>query len=106
MSKELLNELAAKHGNVAAFKAPDGRIIALAKPDNVGIHFARLQTAAQDTNRQATEIKTYVLAFVVHPSKADAKAILDEWPAMLPKLALKANALAGADCEEIELGKD
>jgi hypothetical protein len=97
-------ELRAKFGEIASVKLPDGRVIAIRRPD--GPAYKRFTDRITDDKAQkSTAFDELVLSCTVEPGDREAaRAILNDYPALAVKLATAAQELAGADLEVSKSG--
>lgn len=91
---ELIDRIEDQHGpvgqGIAVFEAPNGELVIVKKPA------AQTYRKFQDSKAQSTEAATaFIRPCVVHPKWEAVEALLDEYPAILPRIALGCAKLAG-----------
>jgi len=98
-----IDELKAKHGQLASVTTPDGRTLTVSKPSAAA--FRRFtDRLTQDKGSKASAFEELVLACVVEPAAPDGKpdvpqaqSILADYPALTVSLAGAVQELGGSD---------
>lgn len=102
---EEFRALQAKYGKrIAVYKDDDfGRIVIAVKGKRK--QYQRLVNSMQDKNADsAVALEQFALDCVVEPSRKEAQAIFEEYPALATRASGRASELAGGAVKE--LGKD
>lgn len=98
-----IEDLKAKHGEVASAKLKDGRLIVIKRPDFAS--YKRFtDKLTNDKVSKASAFEELVLSCVVEPDKEQARTILQDFPALTVSLASAAQELGGSDIEVSKSG--
>lgn len=100
----IVSALKVAHEDVAAFKLKTGDLIVVRKCNQAERARFVDRLSKKDKEPMSTTLKELTLSCVVHPSRDEARALLDRYPALYDKLANKAYELAEGEIEEV--GKD
>jgi hypothetical protein len=99
--REFLQALAGELGlPLAAVRSPAGDVVAVAKPANASEVFGAFARAT--AGRDPAALKALVLACVAYPEPAEAKRVLEAFPALLDKLDQRVLELCGGDFERVD----
>lgn len=100
----IVEELRAKHGEVAAWVVPGHGLVVAAVPENPKAYHQLINDLKRDKVDTAIALENFALACVCHPSREDARRIFRARPAFASVVAKRGQELCGGEIQE--LGKD
>src|SRR5438105_12091413 len=95
VDEKVVEELRIKHGEVVLLRDPEtGSEVVARKPPRAA--YKRFRSMAFDPKKQADAAEALMVDCVVHPSRDEWNALLEEYPALAETFAPEVLKLAGA----------